>query len=256
MPKFNYDQFVFGYEPYPIGVCRPFMDPDYYRRMVESFPPIETFGGFHDPKSNKTALSELYKPEVFHQFIRETPVYLDFYEYIKSSKFVRDVLNCFENNNIQLRLFDRKIVSSTLPLKGPLFHTLERVLRRLRRKDSLRTRFEFSALPSDGGNIRPHTDAPGKIITLVVSILKDGEWNPNWNGGTEVLKPKDVRRSYNFYNTYFDFHEVETLRTIEYVPNQCILFLKTFNSLHCVAPIRNSGGKEWRRTLTINIEEA
>ena len=38
---------------------------------------------------------------------------------------------------------------------------------------SLEARFEFSALPADGGNIVPHTDAPTKIVTMVVS-MEDG----------------------------------------------------------------------------------
>ena len=98
--------------------------------------------------------------------------------------------------------------------------------------------------------------APVKIIRLVLSILKPGDWNPAWKGGTEVLRPKDIRKNYNFYNNYFDFDECETLRTVEYLPNQAILFLKTFNSLHCVAPIRNKGGDVYRKTLTINIDTA
>lgn len=256
MQKFNYSNFVFDYEPYPIGVAREFIEPDYYRRLVESFPPSETFGSFFDSESNKKSLSELYAPDWYHRFLRETPVYLDFYKYIKSPDFIRDVLNCFEQNYIQLGLSESRITSSPLPVRGPLFEKMEKVMRRLRRKKGLRARFEFSALPSNGGNIRPHTDVPSKIITLVLSILNEGDWNPAWGGGTDVLKPKDRRRSYNFCNNYFDFDECETLRTIEYIPNQCILFLKTFNSLHCVAPIKGRDADVYRKTLTINIESA
>ena len=71
-----------------------------------------------------------------------------------------------------------------------------------------------------------------------------------------MLRPKDIRKNYNVYNSYFNFDECETLRTVEYLPNQGILFLKTFNSLHCVAPIRNEGGDVYRKTLTINIDSA
>jgi hypothetical protein len=256
MQKFNYSNFVFDYEPYPIGVAREFIEPDYYQRLVENFPPLEIFGDFFDPDSNKRGLSEIYQPNAYHRFVRKTPVYRDFYEYIKSPQFIHDVLNCFERNQIELRLFDSKITSSTLPLRGHVFQKIDKAFRRLRRRKGLRARFEFSRLPSNGGNIRPHTDAPSKIITLVVSILKDGEWNPSWGGGTDVIKPKDPRRNYNFYNNYFDFDECETLRTIDYVPNQCILFLKTFNSLHCVAPIQHHDPNVTRNTLTINIETA
>jgi hypothetical protein len=256
MQKFNYSNFVFDYEPYPIGVAREFIEPAYYQQLVENFPPIEIFGGFFDPESNKHALSEIYEPDVYYRFVRSNAVYRDFYDYVKSPPFIHDVLDCFEKNFVELRLHRAKIRSSTLPLRGMFFHKFDKLLRRLRRNNGLRARFEFSRLPSNGGNIRPHTDAPVKIITLVVSIVKKDEWNPAWGGGTDVIKPKDPRRNYNFYNAYFDFDECVTLRTIDYVPNQCILFLKTFNSLHCVQPIRGSDPKVFRNSLTINIETA
>lgn len=256
MARFDYATFVFEYEPYPVGVARQFVEHEFYRQLVENFPPPELFGTFYDARSHKKALSELYRPESYHRFIRETPVYLELYEYIKSEQFIRDVLTCFEENFIQLKLFDAKITSSTLPLRGGIFFQLDKALRLLRRRKGLRARFEFSALPSDGGNIRPHTDTPQKVITIVLSIAREGDWNPAWNGGTAILKPKDVRKTYNFYNNYFDFDEVETLRTIPYVPNQGMLFLKTFNSLHAVAPIQNPGGTAYRKTLTINIDSA
>ena len=30
--------------------------------------------------------------------------------------------------------------------------------------------------PADSGNIQPHTDSPTKVITLVVSMVDEGEW--------------------------------------------------------------------------------
>jgi hypothetical protein len=256
MKPLNFQNFIFDYEPYPVAVAREFVEPEMYREMVNNFPPGEIFGTFNDGKSHKKSLSELYRPDDYHRFVRATPVYREFYGYIKSREFIRDVLECFERNSIHLGLSETKITSSSLPLKGAFFNKLEKVARRLRRKKGLRARFEFSALPSDGGSIRPHTDAPGKLITLVLSVVPPGEWNPAWKGGTEILRPKDIRKSYNFMNHYLDFDECETLKTFEYVPNQCVLFLKTFNSLHCVAPIQNPGGGLYRKTLTINIESA
>src|SRR5256885_897092 len=74
-------------------------------------------------------------------------------------------------------------------------------LKRLLRGDSgsntpvLSARFEFSMLPANGGFIRPHTDSPHKIITLVVAMLNEGEWNPEFGGGTEVLRPRDITKN-------------------------------------------------------------
>ncbi|NIJ52788.1 hypothetical protein [Dyadobacter arcticus] len=255
MKYLNYQNFSFDYDPFPLGVAQQFVEPEHYKLLVENFPSVETFGNFFDKQSNKKALSELYNADAYHAYVRQTPIYLDFYHYIKSHEFIHDVLNTFEQNYIELKLSDTAILSSTSRLGGSFSQWLENQRNRLLRKKGLRARFEFSALPSDGGNVRPHTDAPQKVITLVLSILREGEWNPAWKGGTDVLKPKDMRRNYNFYNAYFDFHEVDVIKTVEYLPNQCILFLKTFNSLHSVPPLRNLGGTELRRTLTINIDQ-
>jgi hypothetical protein len=91
--KFNYQNFKFDYEPYPLGVAREFVEPEFYRRLVESFPSIELFDTFFDVGSNKKVLAELYRPDTYHRFIRESPAYLEFYKYIKSSEFIHDVLN-------------------------------------------------------------------------------------------------------------------------------------------------------------------
>ena len=55
----------------------------------------------------------------------------------------------------------------------------------------LGARFEYSMLPVDGGHVLPHTDAPGKIVTIIVSILDDDEWDPAFGGGTDINRPVD-----------------------------------------------------------------
>jgi hypothetical protein len=109
-------------------------------------------------------------------------------------------------------------------------------------------------LPADGGSVIPHTDVPKKLVTLVVSMVEEGEWDPRWGGGTEVDRTTDFRYAYNWLNRPVPFERVEALHTYEFAPNQCVVFVKTFNSLHCVRPMRGAGSSAMRRTLTINIE--
>jgi hypothetical protein len=120
---------------------------------------------------------------------------------------------------------------------------------------SLRSRFEFSMLPADGGYVTPHTDTPRKVITLVVSMVNNGEWDPGFGGGTEVDRSKDYQHAFNWQNEQLSFDEIEPLHTFEFGPNQCVIFVKTFNSLHCVRPMTGIGSQAMRRTLTINIEK-
>ena len=118
----------------------------------------------------------------------------------------------------------------------------------------LSSRFEFSMMSADRGSIMPHTDAVNKLITLVVYMPRRGEWDPSYGGGTSILRHRDVRRNFNQLNVQVGFDEVECLHTYPYLPNTCVLFIKTFNSYHAVYPMQ--GPPElMRRSLTINIED-
>ena len=127
-------------------------------------------------------------------------------------------------------------------------------LSRLGNRDELRARFEFSMMDPKGGHIRPHTDSPVKMITLVFSVTEPGEWNDDWGGGTQICWPKDRTRIYNQKNAYMDFDEVDVLKSFPFLPNQCISFVKTSNSWHQVAPIEGGDEAPERKTLTINID--
>ena len=109
-------------------------------------------------------------------------------------------------------------------------------------------------MPSTGGCIKPHTDSPQKLITLVYSIVSSGEWKPEWGGGTDVLRVKEPRNSFNHVNRQAEFAEVDVIKTFEFVPNQLVVFVKTFNSWHAVRPMTGENPPAMRRTLTINIE--
>ena len=117
-----------------------------------------------------------------------------------------------------------------------------------------RSRFEFSMLPAHGGCVLPHTDGIWKLVTLVVSVVREGEWREEYGGGIDVNVPRDIRRNYNWMNEQLSFDEVEVLDTFAYLPNQAVVFVKTFNSLHSVRPMRAEEEGLMRRTLTINIE--
>jgi len=85
----------------------------------------------------------------------------------------------------------------------------------------------------------------------VFSMVRPGEWDEAWGGGTDMLRATDPRRSYNYVNRYLGFDEVEVLHTFPFQPNQAVVFVKTFNSLHCVRPMTGPEGA-MRRTLTVN----
>jgi hypothetical protein len=94
-----------------------------------------------------------------------------------------------------------------------------------------------------------------KIVTFVVSILKEAEWKPAFGGGTDVNRPTNPRLWYNDMNRLADFEEMEVLHTYEFTSNQAVIFVKTANSWHSVRPMTDKGSNVLRRTLTINIEK-
>jgi hypothetical protein len=242
------DAIHFDYDPFPIGVVRDVFDAATYAEMVDSFPTVEDFVAKHGV-GVKYSLSQANNRRAYVRFLRRHPVWQRFRDHVKSRHFIRDVLAALRRHGIDLALYE------------PPF--AERMRQRLRaikrgrplpRTPRLRARFEFSAMPSTGGGIRPHTDDPAKIVTLVVSMVRPGEWRPEWGGGTSVVWPKDATRSFNLGNRYLEFDEVRTLKTFPFQPNQCIVFVKTSSSWHMVEPITGPDPSVLRRTLTINIE--
>jgi hypothetical protein len=84
---------------------------------------------------------------------------------------------------------------------------------------------------------------------------KPDEWDYSWGGTTDVVWPKDRRYVYNQNNTYFNFDQVDTLKKMDFNPNQAVIFIKTWNSWHAVSPLQATAPGKLRKTLTVNIEQ-
>lgn len=245
----------FDYEPFPIGVAAGVIAPDRYRDLMRSWPANDLFE-FKPKLGKKYSLSEVNNRRGYLEFLRARGPWREFYDAVKDPAFVGAILALLAERRIDLGL-DRRLVARTHRLSA-LDDRLRDLAARARHpldwRRRLSARFEFSMLPADGGHIKPHTDAPQKFITLVVSMTEPGDWNPAWGGGTDVLRPKDRTVSFNHMNRQLEFDEVDTLGTFEFLPNQCVVFVKTFNSWHAVKPMTGPANV-MRRTLTINIEE-
>ncbi|MEB2346818.1 MAG: hypothetical protein OZ948_19030 [Deltaproteobacteria bacterium] len=248
-PFFRWDHLQLRYEPFPIGIARPVMEPALYRELVEAFPDRHRFETLAKV-GNKLSLGERFGTHEFHAFVRAHPLWREFHAYVKSRAFVAGVLDALRARHVDLG-FD---------LDSSRWRRLQKRLADARRggvrTDSLElaSRFEFSALPARGGHVIPHTDGASKVVTLVVSMLREGEWDPAWGGGTDVNRPKDPTRSFNRLNHQLGFDEVEVLDTFAFEPNQAVVFVRTFNSWHSVRPMTAEDPDLLRRTLTINIE--
>ena len=246
---FSYDHLQFDYEPFPIGLAKPLMEENDYRRFVDNYPPLDLFQNVAK-LGKKYSLSERFNRREYHQWIRSQPLWREFHRWIKSRQFVSGVIDALKANHIDMGYESQVEASRRL---RRLISDIARG-RVCRRRAPLKARFEFSMLPADGGNILPHTDAPSKLITLIVSIVDEGEWDAAFGGGTDVNQPKSLTQCFNWLNRQAQFEDMDVLRTYEYRPNQAVIFVKTFNSWHSVRPMAGSGSSAMRRTLTINIE--
>lgn len=245
----DFSNVTFRYEPFPIGLTRPAFDEALYAEMLANYPPIELFA-FLPELGHKYVLSSKYNGRKYRDFLRSQPVWREFHAWIKSEALISSVLQVLKSHDIDVGIRRPPPVAKRLK-------RLVKALRHGRRPEPtthLSTRFDFSMLPADGGHLLPHTDSPGKLITLVASMVGKGEWDPAFGGGTDVNRAKEPRRSFNHTNRQALFEDMEVLHTYEFHPNQVVLFVKTFNSWHSVRPMRGAGSTAMRRTLTINIE--
>lgn len=233
------ENFEFEYDPFPYGIgVNMFSDSD-YKKLSSSYPPIELFK-FMQYHGDKWSLSELNNPQLYFEFIKKNDVWRRLYSDVKDRCFVAKTLELLKENYIDLGI-DEKNLSNT------------NLVDLIKRTKKIKTRFEFSMMSAEGGHILPHTDSPQKIITFVFSMPLEHEWNDGWGGGTDILRPINMRQNFNYMNKYLAFDEVCQLKAIPYKPNQGMIFIKTFNSLHGVSAM--AGPKSiMRKTLTLNIE--
>jgi hypothetical protein len=245
---FRFDHLRFRYQPFPIGLARPLMDDSTYRTLLGAWPSSDRFESL-SKVGEKYTLSEKFGAEAYRDLVSTDPIWRELHAWIKSDAFVREVFGALADHHIDLG-FDLDATPSRL-----LLRRLSDALRGGSRTTSLRlrSRFELSMLPAKGGHVIPHTDGVQKVVTLVVSMVDEGEWDPAWGGGTDVNATRDVRLSFNRRNEQIPFDQVDVLDTFPFEPNQAVVFVKTFNSLHSVRPMTGPAGR-MRRTLTINIE--
>ena len=167
----NYDRLQMRYTPFPIGRATGVFEADFYKQLVDGWPDKERFVS-KETLGRKYSLSEVNNPSGYHEFIQENAAYKRLYDWFKSADFKYGMIDFLAGKKIDL---DYPRRSTKQKLKS-MYRDLRYKKHWPRYPSDLSARFEFSMLPSDGGSIRPHTDAPQKIITLVLSIVEPEGW--------------------------------------------------------------------------------
>lgn len=244
----NFDLLDLRYRPFPIGTIRPAMAEDVYAECLRAFPPIDRFE-YIGEIGHKWSLSEKYAVRNYKDLIRSEPIWRSLHGWIKSREFIESAFAALRAKNVDLG-YESPSMSRRVQRR------IKSIWRgRGRRADRYSARFEFSMLPAFGGCVRPHTDNPEKVITLVISMVGDGEWSPDMGGGTDVLQPKDEKLTFDHLNDHRpEYSDLEILDTIPFESNQAVVFTPTFNSWHGVRAMTGPDTGIMRRSLTINIE--
>ena len=60
-------------------------------------------------------------------------------------------------------------------------------------KEILNVVLEFSAIPINGGFLKPHSDGLSKLASIVIPI-RDQKWNDEYKGGTNLLNQMMKRK--------------------------------------------------------------
>jgi hypothetical protein len=243
------DNLDLRYDPYPIGVIAPAFDPQFYDELLRTFPPISLFE-FQPRFGSKYSFNVGNRAKPFKEFIAANSAWRKVDDFLKSDEFL---------NATFAKLLSRGVDLGYRPGKHSTGKRLSKLFRgvasgRLPAIEApVRVRWEFSALPAHGGNVIPHTDSPMQYVTYVISMVDRDEWNPEWGGGTDILKTKDPARGYNLMNKAMPYDETITLDTVPYRNNQGMLFVKTYDSLHGVKTMEGPEGV-LRKTVTVIIE--
>lgn len=246
---FHLDDTTFKYEPFPYAIARNVLSESFYNSLIDSFPRHEELERCDDLGS-KFLLTES-DGENYYRFLASSPPWQTLYKHVKSREFVSQVLKTLADANIDLGLQDVPIVNDDYFAVSP---GPDRDRRETRRNPRLSSRLEFSSLPADSGSHRPHTDIPTKAVSMILPMVRSGEWQERWGGGTAICKPRDAMKNFNLLNRYLDFDDVEVIEHLPFAPSTCVILVKTFNSWHTVPPITGSSGDPPRRTVAINID--
>lgn len=224
-----FDNTRFRRTPYPIGLAKPIFDEANYADFIAGFPSDEMIrrypfqsqtGGY-----KKYSLNERHRD--YFEYLEARPLWYAFYLSIKKPQWVPFIFSMLKAHHVD-------VPGSEDPTA------------------QWSSRFEFAAMPADGGYIAPHNDIPSKAVTLIFSMQAEGDWEPAWGGGTDVLVPR-AGVTPKSYVTPLD--QFQVVASFPYQPNQCVLFVRSEHSWHSVGPMTGPPGP-LRRTLTLNIEHA
>ena len=224
-PVISFADGRFVYEPYPIVSLRQAIGPAVCDEMLAAWPP-QHFFSYRRELGSRFSLSSDVNSTNCEWYIENTPLWRDLHYYVVSPVFIDNVLGTLAAGGIDTGY----------------------------RSEQITSRFEFAMIGGDGGHAMPHTDPPGRVVTIEMFVAAADEWDPEWGGGVAMLKPTDIAKNYNVTNRPARFEEMTCLETFSYLPGGGVLIVKTFNSHRAIYPMTGPP-QSLRRSLVITLDE-
>jgi FkbM family methyltransferase len=215
-------------EPYPYVVIDDFFPTSYYQKIIENFPQEEQM----------IPLGETGRVSIGAYMQRFTTLF-------EQNHF--ELLNQEQQNfwfNLSSWLYSDEFVLASIRRFLPWCSN--QIARTQDTQGSFKVRSDALIINDKSQyQIGPHTDAPHRLISFLFYLPNDKSLS---HLGTSIYQHKDP----NFEcigGPHYPFGNFEKVKTIEFVPNRLVMFVRTNKSFHGVEEIKDT---EINRRLLIN----
>jgi len=243
-------------EPFFIFEFKDVFDRDIYDKLNASFPEKSVFPATWVNRGGKTYMNSAM-PE-FKRFTQQEPVWSKLHERFSDPDVVQKFYELAHS------VPSERPKSETRPWLLDKREKARNLVRKFRRwkaglsgKTPVRLTVEFSYLEA-GCYLPPHTDVPGKLISLMLYFPDQGVKYPP-TAGTEFYRGKSNTKAESGWTAgmmddesskkFYEHHE--TFYTSEFGPNKLVGFVKTSDSWHGVHHLELPPNAS-RRSLNVN----
>jgi hypothetical protein len=240
--------------PYPHVISEQLVRPDLYRRLKDEFPPNGFFEKHQKTIGSRTG-RDLFKGDPhFESFIKGSPAWSEFYEYIGSRAFLNYAMTLFgphlRNFNCSVDPAHVKLVDYTENRFSLWWRSKKANYLGSRAGDPNKLFTRFDIEQSAEGYDKPiHCDWPSRLISVILYFSDADEIGMD-GGDLRIHVPKDDR-SYAQCARKPKPEEMQIVQTIRPRENLGLLFLCSNNSYHSVTAVRSI--RDYRRFIYLNI---
>lgn len=242
-------------EPFPHAVKQGMLRPDFYRRLKDEFPPDHLFDNRGKRIGARTG-RDLYQGDTgFDEFIKSSPAWSKFHQYMKSPQFLE----------LTLRLFGPYFQRFHCRVDPEEAHTVDYTEKRLAvwlrarlvrwfgiksNEDPNQLFMRFDIEQSDAGYYKPvHCDNPSRLASFLVYFCDAGEIG--LDGGDLRIHQHLENKPYPDYERHPKEEHTKVIATLRPKENLGLFFLCSNNSYHSVTSINHAN--DYRRFIYLNM---